>query len=67
MGNEKKIKLSKALLTKSELHQLRGGGDVINRNFTAECSCKYNDYSAVQNLNTVEDCKCSCINPSPIY
>lgn len=64
MKEIKKVKLSKALLTSLELKQLRGGGDINNKNSVSGCLCEFNDYSVIENTNSISGCKCSCTNPN---
>lgn len=68
MKEIKKVKLSKALLTSAELKQLRGGGDVLNKNAIENCICEYNNANNVlTNENAIDSCKCSCIDPNNTY
>ncbi|MDR2907234.1 MAG: hypothetical protein LBU91_04500 [Bacteroidales bacterium] len=59
----------KTELTKKELKELVGGQanyqevaapDVINNNAYVDCICTYDNYSAVQNKNSVYGCSCEC-------
>lgn len=60
MKNDKKIKLSKALLTKREQELLKGGAD-DNVNKELGCICTYTNQSfALVNNNSVADCRCLC-------
>lgn len=65
MKNSEKIKLSKAVLTKRELDQLRGGGDIQNNNTVPSCVCSYDNRSLIENNNIVAGCSCTCSLPTP--
>lgn len=59
------------LLSKQESKEICGGtsaapahdgGDNVNKNVVATCSCTWKDHSATINENTVTGCLCKCLH-----
>ena len=56
-----KLSVSKGVLVKKELDQLKGGYGDDNNNTSALCICTYIDHSSFANNNSVDLCKCTCV------
>lgn len=59
-------------LSKEELSFIVGGGIVVGgddgpdiKNVNPRyCTCEFNNYDAIKNINQGEHCSCKCIDPS---